>query len=306
MHSGKGSTKKTSAENGKIFEFLWWLRKQNRSKLTIDCYSWALHKIVKKGADLDDPESVKDTLVRYKFGEQTKRAIIIAYTTFLRMHGKQWQRPNINISRKLPFIPLEREIDDLIAGSGKKTATFLQLLKETGMRAGEGIRIKWTDIDPQRNIITMNEPEKNGNPRIFKVSSKLLSMIERLPKKSQKIFNCTYSSLKSSLRLAKKRISRNLNNPRLLKITFHTLRHWKATMEYHETKDVMHVKELLGHRKLDTTLMYIQIAETIFQHEPDAFTVKVAKTEEETTAHLQVGFEWVGEKDGLVFLRKRK
>jgi hypothetical protein len=77
-------------------------------------------------------------------------------------------------------------------------------------------------------------------------------------------------------------------------------------MEYHKTKDVMHVKELLGHRKLDTTLMYIQIAETLFQHEPDAFTVKVAKIEEEITAHLQVGFEWIGEKDGLVFLRKRK
>jgi hypothetical protein len=32
----------------------------------------------------------------------------------------------------LPFIPLEREIDDLIAGVNSKTATFLQLIKETG------------------------------------------------------------------------------------------------------------------------------------------------------------------------------
>lgn len=52
--------------------------------------------------------------------------------------------------------------------------------------------------------------------------------------------------------------------------------------------------------------MYTQIAETLFQHEPDAFTVKVAKTQDEITAHLQVGFAWIGEKDGLVFLRKRK
>jgi hypothetical protein len=58
--------------------------------------------------------------------------------------------------------------------------------------------------------------------------------------------------------------------------------------------------------KLDTTVMYIQIAETLFQHEPDAFTVKVARTKEEITAHMQVGFEWIGERDGLVFLRKRK
>jgi hypothetical protein len=52
--------------------------------------------------------------------------------------------------------------------------------------------------------------------------------------------------------------------------------------------------------------MHIQIAETLFQHEPDAFTVKVARTEAEIAAHLQVGFEWIGERDGLVFLRKRK
>ena len=52
--------------------------------------------------------------------------------------------------------------------------------------------------------------------------------------------------------------------------------------------------------------MYIRIAEALFQYEPDAFTVKVAKTQEEITAHLEVGFEWIGEKDGLVFLRKRK
>jgi hypothetical protein len=52
--------------------------------------------------------------------------------------------------------------------------------------------------------------------------------------------------------------------------------------------------------------MYIQIAESLFQHEPDAFAVNVARTQEEITAHLKVGFEWIGEKDGPVYLRKRK
>jgi len=39
--------------------------------------------------------------------------------------------------RKIPFIPTETEIDHLIAGCGRKTATLLQLLKETGIRIGE-------------------------------------------------------------------------------------------------------------------------------------------------------------------------
>jgi hypothetical protein len=70
-------------------------------------------------------------------------------------------------------------------------------------------------------------------------------------------------------------------------------RHWKATIEYHKTKDVLHVKEPRDHKKLDTTSMYIQIAENLFQHEPDAFNVNVARTQEEMTAHLKVGFEWI-------------
>jgi integrase len=50
----------------------------------------------------------------------------------------------------LPFIPVESEIDQLIAGCGalsKQTPIWLQLLKETGMRMGEAFRLTWGDID---------------------------------------------------------------------------------------------------------------------------------------------------------------
>jgi hypothetical protein len=38
----------------------------------------------------------------------------------------------------------------LISGTGKKTATFLELLKETAMRAGEAKRLLWTDVDMEK------------------------------------------------------------------------------------------------------------------------------------------------------------
>jgi integrase len=43
-------------------------------------------------------------------------------------------------------------------------------------------------------------------------------------------------------------------NPRLLKITFHTFRHWKAAIEYHKTKDILHVMKILGHKNIKNTL----------------------------------------------------
>jgi integrase len=57
----------------------------------------------------------------------------------------------------------------LVAGCGRKTATFLQLLKETAMRSGEAKRLEWINIDFEKNIITLNLPEKRSKPRMWKV-----------------------------------------------------------------------------------------------------------------------------------------
>ncbi|MEM2971339.1 MAG: site-specific integrase [Candidatus Bathyarchaeia archaeon] len=104
-----------------------------------------------------------------------------------------------------------------------------------------------------------------------------------------------------------KRIARKLGNPRLLQINFHTFRHWKATMEYHKTKDIMHVKELLGHKSIQSTMIYVHIEKALFLNmPPEEYHVKIAKTPEEITQLLEAGFEYVCQKDGLAFFRKRK
>ena len=53
----------------------------------------------------------------------------------------------------------------------------------------------------------------------------------------------------------------------MLKITFHTARHWKGTMEYHKTKDIIHVKTVLGHKDIHNTMMYINLEQALFQAE---------------------------------------
>jgi len=77
-------------------------------------------------------------------------------------------------------------------------------------------------------------------------------------------------------------------------------------MLYHQTKDIVYVKEFLGHRKVETTLLYVQLAETIFKDLTDEFTVRIVSESEEIKTLLEVGFEYVCEKDGFLYLRKRK
>ncbi|KPV62902.1 MAG: Phage integrase family protein [Candidatus Bathyarchaeota archaeon BA2] len=82
---------------------------------------------------------------------------------------------------------MEKEIDALIAGCGKRVAASLQLIKETGMRIGEAWRLRWIDIDEEKLTIRCR-PEKGGNPRLFKVSGKLIAMLNTLPKIPDYVF----------------------------------------------------------------------------------------------------------------------
>jgi len=50
---------------------------------------------------------------------------------------------------------MEHELDHFIGGAYKKLATFLQLLRETGMRCGEVLRLKWTEVDFKNGAITL-------------------------------------------------------------------------------------------------------------------------------------------------------
>jgi integrase len=247
---------------GKLVEFAFYMEKQGYARETIRGNNSCLRALLTRKADLLDPESVKEALAKeQRWSQNRRRNIINAYTLFLKINRTQWEKPLCNVVRKIPFIPTEQEIDQLIAGCPKKTATFLQLLKETAMRSGEAKRLKWTDIDFQRRLITLNDPEKNGLPRLWNnPTSKLLDMLNALPRSSIYVFGSASSNtIKSTFNKARRRIANKLQNPRLLQIHFHTLRHWKATMEYHNTKDLLHTMAFLGHKKSDTTLLYIQL-----------------------------------------------
>jgi integrase len=293
---------------GKVIGYGFYMEKQGYSPATIKLNMTALKVLSVRGANLLDPESVKEVISKQKaWSENRKRNVINAFNLFVKLNGMRWEKPKTKVTQKIPFIPREEELDSLISGSGQKTAAFLQCLKETAMRAGEAKRVKWIDIDFEKNIIRLNQPEKNSNARMWKVPVKLTAMLNALPKDSAYVFGLSSTtSMKSTFTRTRKRLAIKLQNPRLQQISFHTFRHWKATQEYHRTKDIFYVKDFLGHKELDNTQRYINIERTLFEPTSDDFTVRVAEKTEDVKALLEVGFEWVGQKDNLIFLRKRK
>ena len=299
-----GATKPDKAIlKGKIVEHAWWLKKQGYRESTIKMRTNYLQILTKRYANLFDPESVKETIAAQDtWNENTKLTVVSIYDTFLQMLGIKWNPPKYKVLEKIPFIPLETELDQLISAANKKLATFLRLLKETAMRAGEAWSIKWIDIDSANNTVRLNTPEKYSNARIFKVSNKLITMLDQLPKKTEKVFNGRLKSFGVTFMKLRKRLTHKLDNPRLLAITFHTFRHWKATMEYHRTKDILYVKQLLGHKNINNTLRYTQL----ISFENDEYHVRVAKTLKEACELAEAGFDYFTTIEDVQIFRKRK
>jgi hypothetical protein len=74
-------------------------------------------------------------------------------------------------------------------------------------------------------------------------------------------------------------------------------------MEYKRTKDILHVKELLGHVNIQNTLVYthlVNLGET-------EYVCKVAKNSLEAQQLIEAGFEYVcTTPEGLMLFRKPK
>ena len=98
------------------------------------------------------------------------------------------------------------------------------------------------------------------------------------------------------------KVATKLKNERINKITFHTLRHWKATMEYAKTKDILHVMKMLGHRNIQNTLLYTQLV----NFENDDYHSATAKTVEEGQKLVEAGFKFVCNSEDIKLFRKRK
>ncbi|MEM0017727.1 MAG: site-specific integrase [Candidatus Korarchaeum sp.] len=285
-----------------IKEFVIHLLKNGYSTYTIVIYAQAMKSLQNTCPNLFDPESVKEAIAkRQDWGESWRRTVINAYDLFLKMHKHNWEKPKVRVKEKLPMIPREDELNTLIDLAPRKLKAFLMLLKETGMRYGEALCLRWEDVDEVRRLVRVT-PEKGSNPRILPISEKLMATLKSLPREAPLIFGTSYESMRRTYESYRRRVAKQLGNTRLLSIRLHDFRHWKATTEYAKTKDILRVKQILGHKSLLSTMRYTQLVEF---NESSGYDVVAVESEEELVTYLSRGYDFIGEIKGKVYLRRR-
>ncbi len=73
-------------------------------------------------------------------------------------------------------------------------------------------------------------------------------------------------------------------------------------MEYHKTKDILHVMRLPGHKNIKNTLVYTQLV----TFEDDEYLCKAASNVKEARELVEAGYEHVSDMDNVRLFRKRK
>jgi hypothetical protein len=162
---------------GAIVGFMWTLKQRGYRESTIQTASRQLTILAKRGANITNPESVKDTIAKQTWNHTRKAHVVAVYTLFLKTQGKTWEPPIYRPVHQIFNVPSEQEINTLIDGAGRKLSAYLQLLKETGCRSGELDMLRWQDVDFERGVVRIT-PEKDSLPRILPLSIKCLGMLK--------------------------------------------------------------------------------------------------------------------------------
>ena len=262
-------------------------------------------KLISKHANLNEPEEVTNYLANIKGKNSYKEAVAYTYLRYTKYNNIKWELPNIRRTSQPPYVPTTEETTILISNAGTKYSLILSIFRDCGLRPIEMERMKLSWLDLNRGIIRV-ETAKYGLGRTLKLKENTLAMLKTYiatidPKLNDRIFPTTKSIRRAYIK-NRQRTARKLKMSQLNKITLYSFRHYFATMLYHKTKDILYVKQQMGHRNIQNTLIYTHLID--FQE--DEFHVRTAKTIEEACKLIEVGFEYVTEIEGVKVFRKRK
>lgn len=213
---------------------------------------------MEKHVNLDHPEEVLSYVAQKHAKESYKANLIDYYSHYCDFNGLKFSKPKYHRDHKLPYVPSKEELCLFISHANPKYSMIYSIMKDTGLRPVEVSAIEHDDIDLEKGIISVRTA-KHGQPRIVKLKSQTLGMLKVYVQKHQGnlfprsgVISNTFGRLRASL-------IKKLQNPNLHKIRFYDFRHYYATNLYHDTRDLLLVKEKLGHKNIQNTLVYTHL-----------------------------------------------
>jgi site-specific recombinase XerD len=205
-----------------------------------------------------DPGTVQQYVaaLRFFFVKTLKRFYLVEHIPMPKRH------------RKLPEILTPDEVARLIdSASNLYHRTMLMTLYSTGMRRAEMCRLKVSDVDSKRMVIHIRQG-KGGRDRDVPLSAKLLEEFRvywRWMKPKTYLFPGTVKNWRADVPVTTKapwaacrEVAARAGITK--HVSPHTLRHSYASHLLEAGADLRTIQILLGHAKLEHTLVYLHLS----------------------------------------------
>jgi len=165
--------------------------------------------------------------------------------------------------KKLPEVLSGSEIKKLFEAAGNvKHLAMLMITYSGGLRVSETAHLKISDIDSSRMLIRIDQGKgrKDRYTLLSKVALKELRNYYRKYRPTSWLFAGKDKDKPIDTGTIQSLFKHAKNKAGIIKAaTPHTLRHSFATHFLEDGGDIFHLKKLLGHSSLKTTLIYIHI-----------------------------------------------
>ncbi|OYW94990.1 MAG: integrase [Pseudomonadales bacterium 32-61-5] len=181
----------------------------------------------------------------------------------------------VHVPHTLPVVLSREEVARLIAAAGNlKHQTALSVAYGAGLRASEVVALKIGDIDSQRMTLRI-EQGKGGKDRYAMLSPVLLERLRswwRVAHAQGRMLDggWLFPGLDPIDPLSTRQLNRAIHAAADAagidkRVSMHTLRHSFATHLLEAKVDIRVIQVLLGHKKLETTALYAQVATDILR-----------------------------------------
>jgi integrase len=183
--------------------------------------------------------------------------------------GKKNELITHNPADKLPvfpedsaprYIPSPANFRKVLQVASPEEKVHLFFLKNTMCRIGASLRVGWCDVNFAERWVTLRTRKtRGGGEKSWRVpiNTELLRALKQLKKHSQSDF--LFATIQGKTRQQYPRYLKKLcKRAKVKPFTFHSIRHYSATMAGNKNAPLRSIQTFLGHERISTTSIYLQ------------------------------------------------
>lgn len=250
----------------------------NKLKILLSHFNKNLSQI----SDADIMEFVNEYRNKHRSNGTINRYLALLSSVINFCDDRGYHIPKLKISKYKLKEPAENikylkdweEAQQIIDLAAPHLKPIIYTALYTGMRLGNILSLKWSNIDFENNTINVtvkDRTKQGGKNHSIPLIPQLVQILHTLPRVGEYVFTYKGKPIKS-IKTAWENIfykrggqetnyalTKELRNPALPYKNFHTLRHTAGTWILKKTNNLKITKEILGHADIKTTLKYAHV-----------------------------------------------